>query len=52
MQRKVSDLANNKKLIFGRTKYYSFYLLLALPINLIFFLFSKSGNINFYATKD
>ena len=40
MQRKVSDLANNKKLIFGRTKYYSFYLLLA-SINLIFFLFSS-----------
>ena len=51
-QRNKKDLANNPDLEFGRTKFYSYYLLLALPINILFYLFSKTGNINFYATKD
>lgn len=52
LQRKVTSLADNPNLHFGRMRYFSLLLLLFLPINLMFVLLGRSGVMRFSAERE
>lgn len=51
LQRKQPDLRNNPNLQHGRMRYFSLWLLLALPVNVVLKLFSRAGIMKFKARK-
>lgn len=50
LQRKCADLKNNTKLVHGRSKYYSLYMLALIPINFFCVMLKKTGFMRFYAS--
>ena len=49
-QRNRRDLRNNEKLVHGRNRYYSLYMIGLVPINIICVLLKKTGFMRFHAT--
>lgn len=51
LQRRCPDMKNNKKLIHGRSKYYSLYMMALVPINILCVVFKKTGFMRFKASR-